>query len=128
MRISRMEDFGGSWPAGETVDIHLTAVGTGGGSGEGFQIGFNSSGSSGRASSSLPEILIAPALLLGFTSTSARCQRPAPSPLHLDRHRNVETQSLIGDRDIVVFVEGESLRRNGANVFPAGGTRIRTPP
>ena len=31
MRISRMEDFGGSVPASEAVDVNLPAVGAGGG-------------------------------------------------------------------------------------------------
>src|SRR5579863_8086416 len=69
MRISRIDDFGGSWPAVNPSMYICPPFGPAEGPARASRSDCSSSGSSGRASSSLPEIVIAPALLLGFTST-----------------------------------------------------------
>ena len=69
MRISRMDDLGGSWPAVNPSMYICPPLGPAEGPARASKSDCNSSGSSGRASSSLPEMVIAPALFDGFTST-----------------------------------------------------------
>ena len=56
-------------PAGKTVNVNLTAIGPGRGSGERLQFRCSSSGSSERASRSLPLMMMELALFSGVTST-----------------------------------------------------------
>ena len=57
---------------------------------------------------------MAPALFVGFTSTvGAVSETWTFCCLHFNRHRDVEPERLIGDHDIVVFVERESGSGDG---------------
>ena len=64
-----MDAFGGSCPAVNPSIYICPPFGPADGPASACRSDSNSSGSSGRASSSLPEIVIAPALLFGLTST-----------------------------------------------------------
>ena len=64
-----MDDLGGSWPAVKPSMYICPPFGPAEGPASASRSDCNSSGSSGRASSSLPESTMAPALLPGFTST-----------------------------------------------------------
>src|SRR5215472_17116624 len=69
MRISRIDAFGGSCPAVNPSIYICPPFGPADGPASACRSDNNSSGSSGSASSSFPESVIAPALLFGFTST-----------------------------------------------------------
>src|ERR1700687_6204875 len=73
MRISRMDDLGGSWPPVNPSMSICPPLGPAEGPASAWRSDCRSSGSSESASRSFPLSTMAPALLLGLTLTAAGC-------------------------------------------------------